>query len=164
MAAKLTLTDLRDYTTLTAQFNPEKLEGQIKQALTKQPIPGAPQPNTQGTTSEANVFEITLYWDPLASETTNTPGDVLAVLESMTKPAFGRQDILGGESPRVMLLWPGTIEVVARLEAIKFLADRMDWGDGSITRLTTDLSFVEDSPHPLFAEYVRRVGLLRGGS
>jgi hypothetical protein len=86
--------------------------------------------------------------------------DFLNFMQSLCYPPQGRSTIREGAPPRVLFVWPGSVTLICRVEAVEVRREQFN-SAGQTIRYTASLSLVETSEDRIVSEQVRRLGSQR---
>ena len=118
---RMSLTNLLTSETLTAQFNPQKLDESLDINYARQTIPGMSHQVIQYVNTNNVKWEgVELFFiadDPLGF---NTLHRARTFIHSLLLPPGGAESVVGGAPPRVLFVWPHVLAVSAVITSAKF--------------------------------------------
>ena len=120
-APKVTLTNLNSGETLEAQFNPTELEEQVQANFAAQQVPGLSHEVLQFSHTGNHGFPLALFFRAMSPEEMAAMHRARRFLLSLAYPMGEAQDVAGGGSPRVLVVWPRMLSMtcIVRRVAIR---------------------------------------------
>lgn len=161
--ARVEIGDLETGESLSALYNPDKVEETLAVSFTKLVVPGLSHKILQFTNTDNLVVQLDLGFDGLATGRTPADGaDMRAFLHSLCYQRTDATTVATGSPPQCLLYWPNLYSLVCRVTALKISHTYFDATMASCLFVAT-VTLEEDPQERLFSEDVRRAGTVRAG-
>lgn len=157
---RMTLTDLQSNETVEVMFNPTDLSRRIAVNYTKKAVLGSSHLPHEYLQTDNQQLRFDLFYNAETPEELEKAEDSAKFLESLCYAPEDPESIAGAAPPRVLLVWPRTLSIIARLTSIEFQHQR--WNRfGNTTQYTAACTFEESRIRRLTKQDVRLLGALR---
>jgi hypothetical protein len=156
---RMQIMDLRTEQSLTVQFNPSELEETIKVEWARMAPPGFSHKRLHYVGTDNVEFSFELVVDAMIEGTTlEETLRTRQFLQSLCYAKRGAKNVLEGQAPRALFIWPNLITLTAVIDELAFKYERFHVS-GAPTRYTVKVKLEEIRDVRLYGEDV-----LEGGS
>jgi len=156
----MTLTDLQSNETQEVMFNPSDLSRKIAVNYALKDVLGNSHREHEYLQTDNQNLSFDLFHNVETPEQLLRAEDLARFLESLCYGPEDPESIASAAPPRVLLVWPRTLSIVARLVSIEFQHQR--WNRfGNTIQFTAKCEFQESRIRRLTKKDVRLLGALR---
>lgn len=158
---RMSITNLDTAKSVTAQFNPDEVKEVLKVLYHRLPILGLSHQPMQYQGTENLKVTFTLGFDALSHEGSGLM-DARAFLMSLCYSSRVAEDIIGGDTPPVLLVWPELYALECKMASLSTTLKRFR-ARGRPTLFTSDIEVERVSEVRLFSEDILTNATLIGG-
>jgi len=162
---KMSITNIVDPSdTVFAQYNPEEMNESLKPVWENIVIPGLSHQRMNYVSTENYKVRFALRYDATgrSDDFQKEIENVRRFLHDHVHPRSGASTILGGEAPRVLLIWPTLISLQSIIEEAEIALTRFN-SQGRLMAMTANITISEIRDVRLTFEEVRLRGTIRSG-
>lgn len=159
-APRMTLQDLQTLETLTAQFNPAKLDETIKVDWVKLTVPGLSHRRHQYNYTDNHGVTFELIFDAQQAGNITDMREARKFLLSLCYSKRGAQNVRDGEATRVLFVWPNLFSLTCVISSLKIVHTAFNLA-GDPIYYTAAIGVEEIRDTRLFSEDVRNDGTQR---
>jgi len=158
--ARMTITDLQSNETQEVMFNPADLTRKVAVNYALKDVLGNSHREHEYLQTDNQEMTFDLFHNVETPEDLAKADDMARFLESLCYAPENPESIAGAAPPRVLLVWPRTLSIIARLVTVEFQHQR--WNRfGNTTQFTARCQFQESRIRRLTKQDVRLLGALR---
>lgn len=158
--ARMTVTDLQSDETVEVQFNPTELERAIAVNYARKEVLGNSHQEHEFLNVGNQTLRIELFYLAESPAQLDRLKDAERFLESLCYPPEEADAIATFAPPRVLMVWPRTLSITARLTSLRIRYQR--WNRfGDPVQFTATCTFEESRIRRLTKQDVRLLGALR---
>lgn len=157
---RLSLTDLQTQETVECMFNPNELRRRLGVNYAKKSVLGNSHAEHEYLNTENQEITFDLFYNVETPADLAKATDAMKFLESLAYAPENPESIAQNAPPRVLILWPNTLSIVARLLTIEFTHARWNQ-NGYTTQFTARTVWDESRIRRLTKQEVRQLGSLR---
>jgi hypothetical protein len=157
---RMTLTDLQNNQTVEVMFNPSELTRRTSVNYAKKAVLGNSHMPHEYLQTDNMQLRFDLFYNVETPIDRGNAAAAIRFLESLAYAPDDPESIAGAAPPRVLLVWPRTMSIIARLTQIEFAHQRWNLF-GDTTQWTAACTFEESRIRRLSKQDVRVLGALR---
>lgn len=161
--ARMSILNLDTAEELAVQFNPKELKRRISANYAMKDVLGNSHQEHEYLSTRTQEIDFDLFYIAETNAMYEQCTEAMQFLESLLYAQTGADTIAKGQPPRVLLVWPYTMSIMAKLDEVEFTHQRFNWL-GFTTQFTARCRWTEARVSRLTANTVRALGARRGFS